>query len=658
MAATIDKYITTKSDFDAGIIKFIMTPDWQDGAITMKQDRTDDKLVSTILHATFFGTSTIIEGAMFINSKIEIIRNHFNGNGAYIESDILPSEYEIKLNFKSTIKESNPLSCIAGIGKFAYNPKICFHITLAGNYVIFYFDAGIGALKYWNGAAWGGYTHCGAASANGGVCKIIKDATNYTLELYEAGVLFTSAPIAIANVNNNTVQDHFMSGDTWFGLDCYYQFTIWDIYGIYIDRYAEKPGAFSAILDLGSRPIIPGSYVEVYNQNYWDEELPQEKINAGIYLRDAAARTYISQGFKLTKDGIVDKIRLHLYEVGAITAGKKVWIEIWTDDGAGKPNAIISGYTSSLVEATTIMSGKTEYTYTEFSFSSATIPLTNNTQYHFVVKADYAINGTDYLYVGEEYVGSYAKGVEGNWSGAAWTMRAGYDLIFGIKLVETQLITRKISYANTADYKTLNSKADFEGNNEVQSQIDTATEAGAVLLAINAAPFYHASGYIQNDIDLGVVPAYFCTFSADYYLQQTSTTLTFKVATSDDNIAWTGFTTLTMTQGYSDLTALGKHRYWRVKIEFATTDAYYTAKLYSWTIDFFPPLASFSTRDKIQAYRYLKLYWEFESNNPLTSIELTEIFLSFLIAYELYIKRVKYKISASGITADMELSSQ
>lgn len=650
MAEFLEKKIDTYAEFIAAIIQHNIFIDEKDILVHQWLDEFDNAAINSAWGTLISGTGSITEQ----DDKLNITEAGAPANTNIYSKFYLPSTYDILIRYKVIVAAAEDATLFRNV-PIGNGPIRITADTV--NFYIAYRDTG-GTFHWWDGAAWVlGFVGC-PGSADGAV-RIKKTSSQYIITTYNnAGVQQTQASIAITSVLAN--DDICCIGATGFSAPL--SMDIYWVAGVVNDKKAL--GRFTNIIDLGQSPINKGVYSDAINTDYlYDETVGDYYCNAAYCLRSIAALERISQGFKITKNGIIDKIRIVVDKVGAIAAGKKIWAEIWTDDGTGKPLALIAGYISVKIEANNLqafgtmgLNGKGQIFY----FNTSKI-LNKDTQYHLVLKGDFVIDGANAVWIAfTPTVGLYTKGIPRQWDGASWTnanVDATFDMIFGIHLRNSSLISRFIAYADWIAWKTLTSKADFEGYNQVAFQIDTATKPGYVLLFDTGGGVYNVTGYNQNDIDLGKVPTDPLTLSAAYKTPE-NTAITFEISHSDDNIAFSALVGYPLTAGKADLTAEGLHRYWRVKATLTTTDTARTPELDSWTLDAFDPIEELTERTLLKIYRYMKIEINFEANSCCDSGVLTYLQAQYRIAYELYIKRVKYKISGGGIVADMELSNK
>lgn len=145
-------------------------------------------------------------------------------------------------------------------------------------------------------------------------------------------------------------------------------------------------------------------------------------------LRDAVARTQISQGFKSNTSAAVKKVRLWLKKTGSPTGN--INIEIQTDSsGVPSGTAVTNGTSANLDIATKITT-----TYAWVTFTFATQPtLTAGTQYHLVFQGDNTINGTAYVQWGaDDYDVVYPDGSMSAYDATTWGANGTHDAIFEI----------------------------------------------------------------------------------------------------------------------------------------------------------------------------------------------------------------------------------
>ncbi len=106
-----------------------------------------------------------------------------------------------------------------------------------------------------------------------------------------------------------------------------------------------------------------------------------ETNNGGRSFGNQSTTAKLSQGFKHTATGSIEKLSVLLYKLGSPT--DNVTLEIWDNDGSGFPNAVIPNGAANSVAMTTITTDSAGVWY-DFTFSSPPI-LEANTQYHIVV---------------------------------------------------------------------------------------------------------------------------------------------------------------------------------------------------------------------------------------------------------------------------------
>ena len=140
-------------------------------------------------------------------------------------------------------------------------------------------------------------------------------------------------------------------------------------------------------------------------------------------LRDAAARTYLAQGFTTGSGLPIKRVALSMKKTGTPTGN--IWVEIWTSS-AGAPVAI-TGAASANVDVSTLT---TSYVTYNFSFTNA-IPVAVGTAYHIVLRGDFAVSGANYANWQKDAAGSYTGGAAYKGDGTpTWSTNGTPDQIF------------------------------------------------------------------------------------------------------------------------------------------------------------------------------------------------------------------------------------
>jgi hypothetical protein len=189
----------------------------------------------------------------------------------------------------------------------------------------------------------------------------------------------------------------------------------------------------------GDKPVISGadvitnfSLLEVTGWSAYsgsDTTLTENlTIVASIALHSIVQRTWISQGFQVSPGDTADVVSLDLKRIGSPSGD--VWVEI-QGDSSGKPdNSTIANGTSDKITASSV--GTSDFTLYNFTFPSA-FTLSDSTQYHIVVKADYDVNGSDYIAMSNAGSGNpYANGQLCLYNPTSWTGYADVDLLFKV----------------------------------------------------------------------------------------------------------------------------------------------------------------------------------------------------------------------------------
>jgi hypothetical protein len=146
--------------------------------------------------------------------------------------------------------------------------------------------------------------------------------------------------------------------------------------------------------------------------------------DAVMGLRDAAARTFVGQGFKVAAAAKLHSIDVSLMRIG-VPVGY-LWAEIQAD-AAGLPSgaALARGVSLTVPVDTFDTVNRVRF---RFVFPERPA-LVAGTQYHVVLKGDWPVSAANYMTVGvDASAPTYAGGTFSVWSGAAWTADATRDL--------------------------------------------------------------------------------------------------------------------------------------------------------------------------------------------------------------------------------------
>ena len=147
-------------------------------------------------------------------------------------------------------------------------------------------------------------------------------------------------------------------------------------------------------------------------------------------LRDTAARTQISQGFKCNTSSTVTKVRLWLKKTGTPAGTDTITVDIQTDSsGVPSGTAVTNGVSTAVDVSDTIT---TSYAWVTFTFSTNP-SLTAGTQYHLVLKGIFTVGASDYVIWGvDNYDVVYPDGSMSVNDGTTWVTETLYDACFEV----------------------------------------------------------------------------------------------------------------------------------------------------------------------------------------------------------------------------------
>jgi len=150
-------------------------------------------------------------------------------------------------------------------------------------------------------------------------------------------------------------------------------------------------------------------------------------------LRDAAARTQISQGFKCKTSSTVTKVKLWLKKVGTPAGTDTITLEIQSDaSGVPSGTEVTNGVATAIDISDTATLVTTEYSWVTFTFSTNPT-LVAGTQYHLVLTGAFDIDGTNYVYWGvDNYDVIYPDGSMSVYDATTWTVETSYNACFEV----------------------------------------------------------------------------------------------------------------------------------------------------------------------------------------------------------------------------------
>ena len=150
-------------------------------------------------------------------------------------------------------------------------------------------------------------------------------------------------------------------------------------------------------------------------------------------LRDAAARTQVSQGFKPNTTAAVTKVRLWLKKVGTPAGTDTITLEIQPDSSGVPSGAEVTNGVSTAVDisdTTTLVT--TGYSWVTFTFSTNPT-LVAGTQYHLALTGAFDIDGTNYILWGvDNYDVIYPDGTMSVYDATTWVADTLYDACFEV----------------------------------------------------------------------------------------------------------------------------------------------------------------------------------------------------------------------------------
>lgn len=181
-----------------------------------------------------------------------------------------------------------------------------------------------------------------------------------------------------------------------------------------------KPdGTVSAMWSKGLQWVIDQSYAD-------------SNRDAVLGLKDVSGRTQLAQGFQVSQAGKLHSIDVSLLRVGSPTGG--LWAEIQTNSAGVPSGTLVTGGRGMLLPVNDL--DPTNRVRMRLVFPQRPT-LASGTQYHLVLKGEWAVSGANYVNVGvDASAPAYANGAMSAFDGASWTADATRDLaVFVVNLL-------------------------------------------------------------------------------------------------------------------------------------------------------------------------------------------------------------------------------
>jgi len=185
---------------------------------------------------------------------------------------------------------------------------------------------------------------------------------------------------------------------------------------------------------LGNRLIKRGGFAKINSSTVESDGLdvfyPPGYQTYNYPLRDTAANTEISQGFKPATTGSVTKVKLWLKKVGAPAgANHDIALEIHPNSSGVPSGTPVTNGTATAIDTDDLAT-----TYAWITFTFATNPsLTAGTQYHLVLTGRFTISAVNYVHWGvDDYDVVYPDGSMSLEDGTTWVTDPNYDACFEV----------------------------------------------------------------------------------------------------------------------------------------------------------------------------------------------------------------------------------
>lgn len=184
----------------------------------------------------------------------------------------------------------------------------------------------------------------------------------------------------------------------------------------------------------GNRLIKRGGFSKVNSSSVESDGLdvfyPPGYQTTDYNLRDAAARTSISQGFKCNTSSTVTKVKLWLKKTGAPAGTDTVTLAIQTDSSGVPSGSAVTNGTATAVDISDTIT--TSYAWITFTFSTNP-SLTAGTQYHLVLTGAFTVDAAACIQWGvDSYDVIYPDGTMSVNDGTTWTSDTLYNACFEV----------------------------------------------------------------------------------------------------------------------------------------------------------------------------------------------------------------------------------
>lgn len=185
--------------------------------------------------------------------------------------------------------------------------------------------------------------------------------------------------------------------------------------------------------------------------------------DAKLDLRTGSSTNFQAQGFKVANDIKIQHAKIYVEKVGTLPANSTIWWELFSDDGAGKPNA-------RLVEG--VHQDANAIDWTAFRHYVLALPrefqAIAGTQYHMVLRGNWVFSGTNFLRFGvDNSAASYADGSRNTGDDAdptVWTTTSTSDMIFAILGIHKPFIRFDVAFStDDITYGSFNQITDNPG---------------------------------------------------------------------------------------------------------------------------------------------------------------------------------------------------
>lgn len=245
-----------------------------------------------------------------------------------------------------------------------------------------------------------------------------------------------------------------------------------------------------------------------------------------------SAQTKIAQGFTVSVDGLIDSVKLG-FCVGGGSPSDNIVVGIYSDDGSGKPNVLLSS--EETYPASSITPSYPTVQWVTFTFSSK-VTGENGTLYHIVISRSGAVDinswVNSYSIFPEKYAGGTTRYYDGSNWGSSASVDTNFEEYYTPVIIEKNLseVINAISLSSKS-----NSRTKLETVKAISSKLFTVNRTLAQSIVINQSFISAAELYRIFSQTIMVLSSKITSFSRSLVQSIVVTPVYSRVITSQRN---------------------------------------------------------------------------------------------------------------------------